>query len=326
MFDNVLILMYNFELDVVSFKNDSYLSIKRHGGIIMSLTQEQFDKIQSQMNKKNMVPVKFEGQTLYMDHKIIYLSDKPNNNASIVLMTGWGSGLEGIVLLALALAQQGYTVHLFSMLGYCNSSNPKRNFYAIENYLNNAADVLAQAIKYVGLEKVHLIGHSMGFQVVLRVAAKYPNLIQSVRGLNPSGVFDIKGCIRKSLHCLKFFLSGLQLKIITVEQDKYHQKLADWCKKQKNPFWGWRWLQRINEFFALAVDRERLLEFLRKVQCPVVCVAGSKDIVFPYSKLLDFARDTGEIVRVYVGKFNHNPTLSIHFAQIAAKLLSKTMR
>ena len=152
------------------------------------LTREQFNKVQDQIKRAGRVPIYFEKQKYWMDHRRICLSENLPNKTPIVLQTGWGSDLHGIIPLAAELASRGYEVHLFSILGYGDSSNPPHSFYAVEDCLDNAASVLFQAMQYIGLEKVHLVGHSMGFQIVARVASEHPEIIESVIGMNPGGV------------------------------------------------------------------------------------------------------------------------------------------
>lgn len=81
-----------------------------------------------------------------------------------------------------ALARQ-YRVYLVDLPGFGTMRSLRRRFVLAE-----AASWLSEWMKVVGLERVHLVGHSMGGYVSVRLAATQPEVVRRLVLVAPAGV------------------------------------------------------------------------------------------------------------------------------------------
>jgi pimeloyl-ACP methyl ester carboxylesterase len=176
---------------------------------IMQIFEERkkyIPEVGEQLADKKTITVEAADQKLEIDYRIIKVEKELDENKQpVLLLPGFGSGWEGIAELGFSLACEGREVILPSLPGYGNSSNPNKRYYQTDNYDNEAIALnqLLEQIKIV--QKVHLIGHSMGSEVITSMAVKQPNLAASLTLLNPSGVRKKES----PLLPLKFVMSGI---------------------------------------------------------------------------------------------------------------------
>lgn len=81
-----------------------------------------------------------------------------------------------------ALARQ-YRVYLVDLPGFGTMRSLRRRFVLAE-----AASWLSEWMTAVGLERVHLVGHSMGGYVSVRLAASQPKIVRRLALVAPAGV------------------------------------------------------------------------------------------------------------------------------------------
>lgn len=81
-----------------------------------------------------------------------------------------------------ALAEH-YRVYLVDLPGFGAMRSLRRRFVLVE-----AASWLSEWMKVVGLERVHLVGHSMGGYVSVRLAARQPQAVRRLVLVAPAGV------------------------------------------------------------------------------------------------------------------------------------------
>ncbi len=95
------------------------------------------------------------------------------SGAPVVLVHGLGSRAEDWANLMPPLKQAGFHVYAIDLLGYGRSSRPTNASYSISEEAQYVEDFLAQR----GLEKVNLVGWSMGGWVSMRVALDQPERV-----------------------------------------------------------------------------------------------------------------------------------------------------
>ncbi|MGL4909416.1 MAG: alpha/beta fold hydrolase [Bacteroidales bacterium] len=100
--------------------------------------------------------------------------DKLNNGTAIVLLHGYLETLEVWSEFAKSLAKLHFTVSV-DLLGHgLSGSNPN------ENSMEQMSDAVHEVCKHLNLNKVLLVGHSMGGYVALAFAKKYEALTAAV--------------------------------------------------------------------------------------------------------------------------------------------------
>jgi len=95
------------------------------------------------------------------------------SGAPVVLVHGLGSRAEDWANLMPQLKQAGFHVYAMDLLGYGRSARPADAIYSISEEAQYVEDFLAQR----GLQKVNLVGWSMGGWVSMRVALDQPERI-----------------------------------------------------------------------------------------------------------------------------------------------------
>ncbi|WP_236247334.1 alpha/beta fold hydrolase [Pseudomonas tohonis] len=127
-----------------------------------------------------------QGEKLQM----AYMDIQPGtpNGRTLVLLHGknfCGATWEGSIE---ALTQAGYRVVVPDQVGFCKSSKPQRYQFSFQQLAANTHALLAT----LKLEKVTLMGHSMGGMLATRYALQYPEQVEQLVMVNPIGLEDWK--------------------------------------------------------------------------------------------------------------------------------------
>ncbi len=129
-----------------------------------------------------------QGQSL----DIVYMDVRPkpesSNGQAVLLLHGknfsgayWANSVAPLVDL-------GYRVVVPDQIGFGKSSKPENFQYSFHGMASNTADLLAS----LGIENVHVVGHSMGGMVAARFALMFPERTASLILVNPIGLEDWK--------------------------------------------------------------------------------------------------------------------------------------
>lgn len=89
---------------------------------------------------------------------------------------------------AIKLAAVGYRVILPDQIGFCKSSKPATYQFSLQQLAMNTLGLL----DILGVDKVTLIGHSMGGMLATRFALMYPQNVTELVLTNPIGLEDWK--------------------------------------------------------------------------------------------------------------------------------------
>ncbi len=247
--------------------------------------KEFIPEVGEQLKNEKKVEIEINGEKLDVDYRIISIESQENKNGdNVVLLPGFGSGWEGISELGFSLACEGRKVIMPSLPGYGNSDDPSENYYKTNNF-NNEAKVINQLLEKIGItedKKVHLVGHSMGSEIMASFAEKYPEKVSSLVLLNPAGVEEKENAIALSS---KFVLSGIHTGVefkmrsaFSGEKD-YERELYKHIPKTKSPFMKDRIAQRLAE--AKKISEGHLLEKIKKIDCPITYISGELDSIYP---------------------------------------------
>jgi len=227
-------------------------------------------------------PLYVDGMSVGTDFRSISLSvDRSQiKPIPILLLTGWGSGWEGILPLAFSLACRGYRIILVSLPGYGESKNPPPRYWK-KDLFGHHAGIAIKVLQKFAVEKAYFVGHSMGAEILAEAARRCPKRCEKLLLLHPSGV-ERAGFFGKIALIWNFVASGIRLRreyqASPESQDDPLKELIDFCGKQKSPWLG-RLRQRRAEFRE--VSKGRLLEKVKEVSSPIAFLSGGRDTVYP---------------------------------------------
>eukprot|EP00903_Cladosiphon_okamuranus_P003897 g3895.t1 len=124
------------------------------------------------------------------DLEMIYMDAKPEEGNGEVVLLLHGKNFSGAYWEATAkrLTEEGYRVVMPDQIGFGKSSKPAHYHYTFQALANNTLALLDE----LGVEKTHVLGHSMGGMLATRFALMYPERTQSLVLENPIGLEDWK--------------------------------------------------------------------------------------------------------------------------------------
>ena len=122
--------------------------------------------------------------------KMAYMDVKPANANGHVVMLFHGKNFNGAywVQTAKVLSDNGYRVIIPDQIGFGKSSKPQHIQYSFQLLCQNTKAILDT----LGIEKVSVLGHSMGGMVAARFTLMYPERVEKFILENPIGLEDWK--------------------------------------------------------------------------------------------------------------------------------------
>lgn len=292
-------------------------------GKVFENREDFIPQVGEQLREKRVAEVEVGGEKLFVDYRIISVEEKENKDSDpVVLLSGFGSGWEGVAELGFSLACEGRKVIMPSLPGYGNSQNPSKEYYETGNF-DNEAEVVEKLIEKLDLDgkKIHLVGHSMGSEILATMAEKYPEKISSLVLLNPAGVNENENIAALSA---KFLLSGAytageyNVRAFFSGEKEYEKGLYAHIQKTKSPFAKERIAQRLSE--VKKVSKGKLLKKLENIEVPLTFIAGELDRVYPpgsesdknsqLSRIMESINNNGSIEKSVMHGLRHNTTFA----------------
>nr|QNO56475.1 2-succinyl-6-hydroxy-2,4-cyclohexadiene-1-carboxylate synthase [Methanosarcinales archaeon ANME-1 ERB7] len=119
-------------------------------------------------------------ELVHKDIKIEISSEFRTGDAeSIMFIPGLGCSKDSFYDVWKSPGFERYTILTFDLLGFGDSSKPKAFSYSMEDH----AEICKLIIEKLCLEKIHLVGHSMGGAIGLLLIEKVPSRILSFTNL-----------------------------------------------------------------------------------------------------------------------------------------------
>jgi len=132
------------------------------------------------------ITLNIQGEVL----KMAFMDVKPNNANGHVVMLLHGKNFNGVYWeqTAKLLSDNGYRIIIPDQIGFGKSSKPEHIQYSFQLLCQNTKAILDS----LGIQKVCVVGHSMGGMIATRFTLMYPELVEKFILENPIGLEDWK--------------------------------------------------------------------------------------------------------------------------------------
>ena len=217
------------------------------------------------------------------------------DGAPVVLVQGFGGKKENWLAQFKPLSEH-FQVIIYDGRGSGKSDRPKEEYT-----MEVLADDIAGLLDYLKIEKVHIVGHSMGGMIVQNLVLKYPELVDKMilistlyKAPPESGLEPYKNMLLNSL------------KSISEDPDKYfwqfarsyfHMKFRKQMEAEPNKKWYGLWsvddliknlvidppTEQDITLQARAVVTHHVLDRLHEIKNDTLLIAGSHDKLTPQS-------------------------------------------
>lgn len=227
---------------------------------------------------------KFMSQTKKLEMAYMYIKPEKekDNGKTFVLIHGKnfsGAYYETTIEL---LKNQGYTVLVPDLIGFGRSSKPLNYQYSI----HGMAKSIEQLISWFKIEKISILGHSMGGMVVSRFALMFPNKVDKLFLLNPIGLEDYKSYAPyKTID--QIYASQTNLtpeKVKNYQLKNYYDGKWDlaydrWLRLQTGWIKGtdWQELAYISSLTYEMIYTQPVVYELQNIKVPTVLIIGDRD-------------------------------------------------
>ncbi|WP_199192401.1 alpha/beta fold hydrolase [Chlorogloea sp. CCALA 695] len=181
-----------------------------------------------------------------------------------MFLHGWGISTEPYYETLKLLAQQ-HPVFAPDLPGFARSSHPK----LIRDY-DSYAKILLSFLDTLNLQKVHLVGHSLGGGIAITLSAQAPERVKSLILVDSTGIPSVsipEAIPRRAVEMTtQFFLPKLKLKLIDIPQAFAHNLLFNTGNV----------IQAL--LLSLQVDIKHLLP---KIEAPCLLLWSKEDLTTP---------------------------------------------
>jgi len=244
------------------------------------------------------------GKIVYLDNKKIHTS----YDEAIIMVHGLASNKDKWLKLSQQLKNK-YRIILPDLPGHGDSVQELDFDYSI----NAQAEHLAEFIKALNLDKIHIIGNSLGGAVVTRFTYKYPKLVHSLILMNSYGALKTKSHLYHMAQKLGY---NPIIKVHSVEDYHRMMKIA-MVKPSYIPNFiieilVERMIERfkINEkiFFA-SYKNSNLISLLPHIKQPVLLIWGEKDKILHLDDSRLFRQEIPNCKRIILKDVGHVPMI-----------------
>lgn len=116
------------------------------------------------------------------------------NDDTILFLHGSGPGVTAIANWRPALEECGETYHCLApdLYGFANSSHPEVPLKNRQAWMDEWVKQIIQLLDQLNLDKVHVVGNSLGCSVALELLIEYPERLNKVVLMGPGGTPNTK--------------------------------------------------------------------------------------------------------------------------------------
>lgn len=152
---------------------------------------------------------------LINDQQIYY--QKVGKGKNLILLHGWGQDVSSFWGVLGGL-KKDFTVWIVDLPGFGRSEYPKKDFE-----ISDFADIIASFIEQNKINKAVLLGHSLGGNVSIKLAAKFPGLINKLILEDSSGIRPKRSFFRFLIYPLSKIFKYLFPNILGIKDRVRHK-------------------------------------------------------------------------------------------------------
>lgn len=216
--------------------------------------------------------------------KMAYMDVKPSkpNGKTVLLLHGKNFSGAYWDSTATVLSQQGFRVIMPDQIGFGKSSKPQHFQYSFQLLAQNTRRLLDT----LGIDKVNVLGHSMGGMVASRFVLMYPERVEKLIMEDPIGLEDYKLNVPyqsvDALYQNELKQNYEKIKAYQLESyyggqwkpqyDRWVNMLAGWTKNPNYPVIAWNAALTAEMIYTQPVVYE-----LENIKAPTLLIIGQRD-------------------------------------------------
>ena len=223
-----------------------------------------------------------------------------------LFLQGSGSGASGwsnFQYNAPAFVEAGYRVLLIDLPGYGFTSKPTDVDYTLDYFIGYVNEFLEK----LGVDKLALVGNSLGGAIAIGFALKYPQKAEKLILMSPGGIEDTPDY---------FAMPGMALmKQVFMQGAVSRDSLAEFIRKglvydaadASDEMIDQRWqvFQLQNDQVIKSMRVPNLTDRLGEIDCPVLVFWGINDQMMPETGILKLAKGLKNMRMVVVSECGH---------------------
>lgn len=198
------------------------------------------------------------GHTEINGHNLLWEIYGTETGANIVLLHHGLGSIRSWKRQIPVLIEKGYNVLAYDRWGY-GGSDPRSSFEAY--FLHHEADEAVCLLQNLGIQQASFIGHSDGASIAIILAARYPEIVQSL--ILIAAHIYVEPKMAKGLGLIKMASQQPPFRTALEREhgDRYHTLVQSWldCWIQHGP-------QTLN-----------LVDELKGINCPTLVIQGMRD-------------------------------------------------
>lgn len=243
---------------------------------------------------------------------IAYLGNKaPTEGATVVLIHGFAANKDNWVRMAGELTGE-FNVYAIDLPGHGDSSKELDLGYTLEDQVRH----LSRILDALDIQRVHMMGNSMGGAITALYAATYPDQVLSAVLFNPAGIFEYDS------ELVDLVQEGDNPLIVREPGD--FERLVNFALEKK-PFVPWPIYsvmeekaianQEVNDTIFNAIRDSGFEPDFRNtithIQAPVLVVWGIEDRVINYRNADIFVEQIPHARKVLLEGVGHAPMIEV---------------
>jgi len=216
--------------------------------------------------------------------KMAYMDVHPKTSNGEVIMLLHGKNFNGAYwkTTADALSKDGYRVIIPDQIGFGKSSKPIGYQFTFQQLAQNTKGILDQ----LKIDKIYLLGHSMGGMVATRFTLMYPEVVKKLVLENPIGLEDWK-LVSPYVSIDENYQKELSMNYEAAKKyesqsyydnkwkpayDEWAYLLAGWAKSPNDPI-----VARINAQTSDMIFTQPVVYEFSNIHTPTLLIIGTRD-------------------------------------------------